>query len=71
MIKYNPRAASASLYYTSKYSVISTREFHEQKKHLSKVKAFLKEFVLLMKEGTRDTWRDGKWFFGLKQRKQQ
>lgn len=49
--------------------MISTKEFHEQKKKYTKVKAFLKEFALLLKEGTKDTYTDGKWYFNLLRKK--
>ncbi|KAL4463559.1 hypothetical protein ABPG72_018814 [Tetrahymena utriculariae] len=51
------------------YNIISTKEFHQQKKNYTKVKAFLKEFMLLLKVGTIDTYKDSKWYFKLLMKK--
>jgi LETM1 and EF-hand domain-containing protein 1 len=51
-------------------SIIDTREYEREKLKLSKIRAILKEVVLLMKEGTRQAYADVKWLIGVYRNKE-
>ena len=58
---YSPIFTTKSLTHMRVQSIIDTQEYHKEKLKLSKIRAFLKEFMLLMVEGTKDTYRDIRW----------
>lgn len=50
-------------------TIIDTQEYEKEKIKLSKIRAFLKEFMLVLVEGTKDTYRDLRWLVQLYRRK--
>lgn len=47
--------------YVNNYNIISTKEYEKEKPKLSKIRGLLKEFMLVLIEGTKDMYKDVKW----------
>ena len=56
-----------------KYGILDTteleKEMHKLKQQRQPIKAYLKEFVFLMVEGSKEVYRDTKWIIDLKKKK--
>lgn len=51
------------------FRVIDSKQLEEKKMKLSKVKGFLLEFWILIKQGSKDTWTESKWLYNLMRKK--
>lgn len=63
------RLPSKNLNFKPLSTIIDTQEYEKEKIKLSKIRAFLKEFMLVLVEGTKDTYRDLRWLILLYKRK--